>query len=263
MYRTDRLRFSCDRQLLRLSAHRLCGRTDARPQRGSSAKHGVARDPFSASHSLQCDSYAIDGNPTGSSGLGELPGDDTIVSMGQYALGDDNRIGNIVMHEWGHNFNLRHGGFENRNYKPSYNSVMNYGYAFCGADGDADAIPDDLANYSHGVNIALDESLLVEADGVTGVGPAIDWNNDGDTVDTIDRNINCSLNDSFFCNNQTRNSTSCGTVGPCWDNTCNVLSDYNDWSSVQLLFNDADLGPRKVIHCLLDAPALIVSGDED
>ncbi len=214
-------------------------------------------------YSLMCDRYSINGHPTGSSGLGELPGDDTIVSMGQYALGDDNRIGNIVMHEWGHNFNLGHGGFENRNYKPSSNSVMNYAHQFCGADGDFDSIPDGLANFSHGVNIALFEFLLTEADGVTGVGPAIDWNNDGDAVDTIDRNINCPLNSSFFCDDQTRNSASCGTLDQCWDNSCDVLSDFNDWGAIHLLFNDPDFGPREVIHCLLDAPALIVGGDED
>ena len=209
-------------------------------------------------YTLMCDSYSIGGTYVNSSGLGELPGDDFIVSMGQWAIGNDNRIGNIFMHELGHNLNLRHGGNENLNYKPNYNSVMNYGYGFCGADGDFDAIPDDLANYSHGVNIVLFESLLFEADGVTGVGPAIDWNNDGDATDMIDRNINCDLNGSFFCGNQTRNSTFCGTLNPCWDDTCDVLSDFDDWGALQLLTSDPDFGPREVIHCLVNAPALIV-----
>ncbi len=195
-------------------------------------------------YSLMCDRYAIDGKDTGSSGLGERPGDDTIVSMGQYAIGNDNRIGNTIMHELGHNLNLRHGGNVNLNYKPNYNSVMNYAHQFCGADGDFDSIPDGLANYSHGVNIVLFETFLIEADGVTGVGPAIDWNNDGDAVDTIDRNITCALSGSFSCNKQMRNSSSCGTFGGCNDDTCEVLTDWDDWGHLLFLWNDADFGPR-------------------
>jgi hypothetical protein len=34
----------------------------------------------------------------------------------------------IVMHELGHNLGLRHGGFEDTNYKPNYLSVMNYSF---------------------------------------------------------------------------------------------------------------------------------------
>ena len=59
-------------------------------------------------YSLMCDGYSIDGSFQDSSGLGELPGDDFIVSFGQWATGDSNRIGNTVMHELGHNLNLPH-----------------------------------------------------------------------------------------------------------------------------------------------------------
>jgi hypothetical protein len=188
-----------------------------------------------------------------SSGLAEVPGDDFIVSMGQWAFGNDNRIGNIFLHELGHNLNLRHGGFENRNYKPNYNSVMNYGYAFCGADGNADAIPDDLANYSHGANIPLSEIQLVEPDGLTGFGPPIDWDNDGVATNTVAKNINCELTNAFFCGAQARQPQRCGDGSMCYDFSCQVLLDYDDWGNLQLdqLF-DGDFAPREVIHCVLD-----------
>lgn len=55
----------------------------------------------------------------------------------------------IFMHELGHNLNLRHGGFENRNCKPNYISVMNYTFqngipqdTNAGQDTDADGMAD-------------------------------------------------------------------------------------------------------------------------
>ncbi len=219
-------------------------------------RHGYFR------YALMCDAYSVGGNAQNSSGLGELPGDDCIVSFGQWATGDSNRIGNTVMHELGHNLALRHGGFENRNFKPNYNSVMNYWYTVCGADSDDDVDPDDVTDYSHGVNAVLSESLLIEADGVTGFGPGIDWNDDGDAVDTVDQNINCRPTSTFTnssCANVTRQPSPCGTSGQCYDSSCNVLSDYDDWGGLQLIgLTEGDFAPREVIHCLVDAPALIV-----
>ena len=215
-------------------------------------------------YSLQCDRYSINGNPTGSSGLGELPGDDTIVAMGQYVIGDDDRIGNTIMHELGHNLILRHGGNQNLNYKPNYNSVMNYANQFCGADGDFDSIPDGLANYSHGVNIVLNENLLIEADGVTGVGPEIDWNNDGDTEDMIARNITCDPTNSWTCNNQARQSAPCGSMGGCNDSSCSTLSDWDDWGNLVLQgIHDTDFAPREIIFCLPEPRNVIVGGGDN
>ncbi|MEM3063810.1 MAG: hypothetical protein QW177_00395 [Candidatus Nitrosotenuis sp.] len=75
--------------------------------------------------------HSICGTP-GSSGSAELLGNDVIVSLGSF----DRGIGNIdqqagtTLHEIGHNLNLRHGGFEDKNCKPLYTSVMNYAYQF-------------------------------------------------------------------------------------------------------------------------------------
>ena len=37
-----------------------------------------------------------------------------------------------IMHEFGHNLGLRHGGDEDQNYKPNYYSIMNYMYQLSG-----------------------------------------------------------------------------------------------------------------------------------
>ena len=58
---------------------------------------------------------------TSSGGWGEVGGNDTI---------EYNHDPGTRMHEWGHNLNLRHGGFESSNCKPSYVSVMNYDHQF-------------------------------------------------------------------------------------------------------------------------------------
>jgi hypothetical protein len=225
----------------------------------SSDRHGYFH------YCLMVDRYSVAGSYQNSSGLAELPGDDFVVAMGQWTVGDDNFIGNTIMHELGHNLSLRHGGFEDRNFKPNYNSIMNYWYQFCGADADADVIPDDVTDYSRGLNAALNEDLLVEANGVTGAGPGIDWNNDGDAVDTLARNINCRLTHTYansVCTDHQQQNTSCGTTGACDDSACTTLIDFDDWAGLELdhLF-DADFAPGQVIHCLL-AGALIAGEEE-
>ena len=62
----------------------------------------------------------------------------------------------IFMHELGHNLGLDHGGFEARNCKPNYVSVMNYNMqngipqdTIAGQDTDADGVPDNrIIDYS-------------------------------------------------------------------------------------------------------------------
>ena len=53
---------------------------------------------------------------------------DFIVSLGGWAVpgGTQDQQAGTFMHELGHNLALFHGGFENRNRKPNYLSVMSY-----------------------------------------------------------------------------------------------------------------------------------------
>jgi Immunoglobulin I-set domain len=150
-------------------------------------------------------SQNVDGT-SGSSGRAELPGNDFIVTMGNWGFSTTagsalnmliNMQASTVMHELGHNLGLMHGGFENTNYKPNYWSVMNYLYQLEGLDGNpsgstayqrwrnqkgGDVTPTpslcSLANspcgspsqfimdYSDGTSSSLDETSLLESSNI-------------------------------------------------------------------------------------------------
>jgi hypothetical protein len=126
--------------------------------------HYSSCDSFA--HCLSCQSpLNADGTPKtsspvyGQSGIGELPGNDFIVSLGRIL--NDLRlppdrfvIGGTFMHELGHNLGLHHGGGggtdtstaqDTPSSKPNYLSVMNYRYQIIGiqqADAPGSAVPD-------------------------------------------------------------------------------------------------------------------------
>ena len=58
---------------------------------------------------------------------------DRVAATASATLADQN-VANTIVHEAGHNLGLRHGGNVDTNYKPNYNSVMNYQYQFPGID---------------------------------------------------------------------------------------------------------------------------------
>lgn len=169
----------------------------------------------------------------GSSGVAYLNADAFFVTLYQYWDWDEG-VANTLMHEIGHNFGLHHGGFEARNRKPNYNSVMNYNNQFPGIDTDCDGSGDGVLDYSRGFNPDLNENALREADGICGV--PIDWNENG-FIDsgTVSRNINCG----------NLNTTSCGSFGSCDDDTCDTLRDQNDWDAMNFL------GRSRLLHPVL------------
>ncbi len=183
---------------------------------------------------------------SGSSGRAEINGRHSIVTLGSWNLNRDterntNRLINYqagtIMHEFGHNLNLRHGGFENRNRKPNYLSVMSYDYQLSGLptignqEGDrylartsgcsitiTNSQYDDWQNfvldYSHGISIVLDENGIF--DETVGFGhpgsTGIDWNCDGDTNDAV---IGKDINR---------------------DSVLHALEDHDDWGNIQFYF---------------------------
>ncbi|MGI9602183.1 MAG: fibronectin type III domain-containing protein [Acidimicrobiales bacterium] len=151
---------------------------------------------------------------SGSSGQAELNGDDMIVSL--YCFGSDYNVGTTTLHELGHNLGLHHGGFESRNHKPNYNSVMNYAYQFPGVDNNCTPPGDGVIDFSSGGRADLDENNLDETIGICG-GVPWDWN--GDTV--FDTGVVADINDA--------------------DGSFTVLSDHDDWANLVFTgINDGD-----------------------
>jgi hypothetical protein len=176
------------------------------------------------------------GGTTNSSGVAELPGDDLIVSL-QCGFNNTAAVSNTIMHEGGHNLNLRHGGNENTNYKPNYNSIMNYQFQFPGVDTNCDALGNGKLDYSRGTNPSLNENSIYEPYGVCGPGHPIDWSGDG----IID------FNNTYF-----------GDLNQ--DGARSVLTDSNDWNRISFTgINDANAPSRskpQVVH-EQDTPASV------
>ena len=156
---------------------------------------------------------------TDSSGNAEQPGTALMVTLG--CENDLASVANTLMHELGHNLGLAHGGDQltstgdDVNYKPNYNSVMNYRYQFegvdtqCTASGDGtleNPLPGTL-DYSRGKLASLDENALKETVGLCG-GKALDWNKN-QQIDTVD--VSTDIND---------------------DKVQSVLHDFDDWALV-------------------------------
>ncbi len=122
------------------------------------------------------------------------------------------------IHELGHALNLHHGGEENRNRKPNYNSVMGYTgmfrtpSQFGGIDIDCDLDNNhNIYTYSQGMRASLDENCLNENNGVCD-GINIDWNSNGNnTQNCVSTDINS-------------------------DGNRNVLTDYADWANIVIPF---------------------------
>ena len=167
--------------------------------------------------------YANNGVSTTSSGLAEIGGDECMVTLGGWTgqTGLPFHRSGTFMHEFGHNLTLRHGGFENSNYKPNYVSVMNYHYQVsgvwnrvtCNGLNDDGSSPLLALDYSHGRQDPLDESALLEEVGM-GYGE-VDWNCDDVISESpVAKRISGSSN---FC-----------TAG----GSLRVVNDYDDWDNI-------------------------------
>jgi hypothetical protein len=145
---------------------------------------------------------------TDSSGQAKLPGYKLLVTM-ICDTKSDFRIASTIVHELGHNLGLRHGGDADvPNWKPNYNSVMNYLYQWDGVDTNCTPPGDGVIDYSRNQRIVLDEAALDEHEGMCG-SPAVDWNKN----QLIESGVSMDL---------TR------------DGALTVLQDHDDWSAVDL-----------------------------
>ena len=99
------------------------------------------------------------------SGVAELPGNDFMVSLGNFTTNPGTRDEQAAtfMHELGHNLGLRHGGSDDIMYKPNYLSIMNYLFQF------EDPVAGRPLDYSVRELITLNESALSEDFGIGGL----------------------------------------------------------------------------------------------
>jgi hypothetical protein len=152
------------------------------------------------------------GKANSSSGVGEFPGNDFMVTLGGWRPDSISAAGGqraaeaaTFMHELGHTLGLAHGGGDDANCKPNYLSVMNYTFQFPYANRD----PNRPLDYSRLALPGLNEASLDEPNGIGGpagrlavwgqggllwTDPAnapIDWNASGASTDLgVSANIN-------------------------------------------------------------------------
>jgi uncharacterized protein YjdB len=177
-------------------------------------------------------------NNGGSSGLAEVGGDDIINATLGWS-DEYQSVSGTIMHELGHNLGLRHGGNENQNYKPNYNSVMNYQYQFAGADNNCTIPGDGVLDYSSGTRPSLNENALDEADGIcedTAPVNALwktDWNDDGDFTDSGAMNIDGKWEDHDDDTRCSDNGNYCVLdESKIYNSNLTVLTDHNDWANL-------------------------------
>ena len=87
----------------------------------------------------------------GASGISRgIGGTDLLLTLGNFTdgTGTPREQAGTLMHELGHNLGLRHGGCDDVEIKPGYESVMNYAYQMGGLTRDGEA---DVLDFSRGV----------------------------------------------------------------------------------------------------------------
>ncbi|MET0286906.1 MAG: hypothetical protein ABW352_20660 [Polyangiales bacterium] len=222
------------------------------------AEHMAANRRMVFYYQLFAWSQQVDGSG-GSSGVGELPGNDSIITLGGFGLTANTAAQRTlissyqaasIMHELGHNFSLRHGGADSLNRKPNYVSVMNYLYSPLGlptignAEGDrydfskrctltsvsqlTNSPSADLTkfmiDYSTGGSGTMDESAVREDMGLGRTGSsAVDFNCNGKPDGmAYSRDLN-------------------------GDGALDILADNDDWSALDFMFrryaSGTDNGP--------------------
>lgn len=209
-------------------------------------------------YALFANSLNSDGS-AGPSGIAEMHGNDLIVSLGGYDFSTTSQTGlnmlinmqaSTLMHEFGHNLGLYHGGNEDVNYKPNHFSVMNYMYQFtgltsapnsihaaeryyltnalkgvtyCGLTENSPCTDAFIMDYSDGSGAAIDESTLSEA-GNIGRGAV-----SGAYADWDDNN---RLTGTSFARN----------INPQDGYGRSVLRDYDEWSNLSIAFARSHAG---------------------
>lgn len=195
----------------------------------------------------------------GSSGLGEINGNDFLVTLGLWGLNSSsanalytliNYQAGTIMHELGHNLGLLHGGNDDKNNKPNYLSVMNYDYQLNGVPSDPTDINERIYYRQNSMGRdtpgrpAYSYSLCDLIDGPCGNRFLVDYS-DGqsialneaalDETKMIGRGVKAGRFADWNYNGKAE-AVLARDVND--DGVSDVaLGDYNDWAHIQLAFN--------------------------
>jgi hypothetical protein len=196
-----------------------------------------------------------------------IPAMEFLVTLGDPGWGNDPVTGHDVgsidqqegtfMHELGHNLNLEHGGDDGVNCKPNYLSVMSYSTQF------SSLILNRPLDYSRSEIENLNEFILSEPNGIeasnpigldTAVGPVpadivptgnpVDWNRDGDKVDTT---VIADINN-------VRQTGDCRASPPLDNNAW--LYGHNDWANLMYIYS------QPCIFCALEETNMVNKSDD-
>lgn len=190
--------------------------------------------------------YAHTRDGGGSSGIAELGGNDFVVSLGGSGWGRDASMHNVgtrnqqagtLMHEFGHNLGLEHGGGDSTNCEPNYVSIMSYAFQTSGIS--RAGVPGVRFDFSSVDLAELREGSLSEPAGI-GDGPdftawsngmggrlssagnvPLDWDADGGIdAAAVSADIN-NLN-----------------ITDCKESPRQTLTGFDDWRSIDFNFRD-------------------------
>jgi CSLREA domain-containing protein len=219
--------------------------------------------------------YAIFGHDMkdhpGSSGKGEIGGDDLFISIGSWSratmmenggglstcLTPDNCRRYVeaasFMHELGHTLGLQHGGDNGQNHKPNYLSIMNYAFQL------QDELPGRPLDYSRWKLAPLHEANLDESVGVDALaagGAAPDLSHWPQTVYSYIKGAKCPVEtvstagaiDWDHSGSVDPGTVTAGINDPDWaDTDCaqpadqiDTLTSFDDWSNLHYSFRDSD-----------------------
>jgi len=218
--------------------------------------NGINAKSFAYHYAVFAHNQSGTGNTA--SGCSEVGGNDLMMSLGSWGLvaqvdgtthnaGTTDQQAGTFMHELGHNLGLRHGGGDNINCKPNYQSVMNYTLQL------NNVITGRPLDYSRQTLATLNEAGLLETTGV-GAPPAnlvggkvtfgpqsgvpskavvvtvnadgsIDWSRSGGVSTTpVARDVN------------NLSIAGCPAAAGTFPANAEILQGFNDWASVDLNF---------------------------
>ncbi|GEL94435.1 choice-of-anchor L domain-containing protein [Cellulomonas composti] len=196
-------------------------------------------------HSLSTD---LDTTSGMSRGIGAS---DFIVSLGEWGASGQTELAQAgtFMHELGHNLGLHHGGDDEAQYKPNYQSVMNYTYQTKGLVSDVRGKEEPYVDYSHWALPDLDEADLDET---AGIGSSLAWVR-AEWCGSRNRLMNGAID--WDCDDDTSSTSLRRDVTG--DKSIDVLHGHDDWAS--LVFDGGLVGDA---GSLAELPTFIDASDE-